>query len=212
MNFRCFSQLLTVSIFIFSVTVNAGDVQRPPLTKHKELDSFVDSSFDLYDKNEYVFNRIDRVGMVTAALVTDPVGFSSQTASGSVDDAVDMVKAQGEVTAANWPQILANTDPVKLLASMDDNTREAFFSRFNQLKDDFDANEMNDSINGVAGEASRLLDGSGKLAKNPPKNPMKIKKYWTALSASKEVLKVMSKEYPSKTAALANTFTAFAGV
>ncbi len=196
--------VLCVCAMVCSTVAYSGgkDVSRPGKTGSSKLDSFVKSSFDLYDKNSALFKRVDDLGILTASMVSDPVGFTAETGSGSVDDAVVTAKSQSSAEVQNWQNFLKGRSVSDVADSLEGNTKTAFLSRIKGISNTFDVNKMGDSATGVGAEAQDLLSSSNELIRDVPKNPLKIKKYMQSLNAAKKVLKKLAVEYPEKVGVL----------
>jgi len=195
--------LLIAALVIFGSAAYAGnDVpNRPSHTGNAKLDSFVQSSFDLYKKNESIFKSIDDIGILSAALITDPVGFGVETGSSSVADAVSVAKSKPKKEFANWPSLLSGRSVSDVAKDLDADSRDVFLSRFKSIGNTYDLNHISDTGN-IADEAQTLLGSANALVRDAPKNPFKVKKYLAALNAAKTVLTKMAVDYPEKASAL----------
>jgi hypothetical protein len=194
--------------FVLSNAAWAGaSVDRPGSTGHAKLDRFVDSSFDLHDQNEYVFHRIDEIGILSAFIVTDPQGFVAATSSGSLSDAVVVAKASSNQKIVNWEKTIQNKSISDVISSVEGDTRRALVARVADIARTYNVKELAQSTGRIATEANTLLSDANRLLRDAPKNPLKVKRYISALNASKKVLKKMVVEYPEKIALITKFFS-----
>ena len=189
-----------IALFFVCACVHAGsgNVSQPGSTGHVKLDRFVGSSFGLYNQNEYVFYRVDEVGLLSAFIAADPQGFVKATASGSLSDAVDMAKASTNSKIRNWERTLSNNSLSKVVSGVSGDTKAGLLARSADIARTYDMKELGSSTKGVGTKAQGLLSDANKLLRDIPKNPLKVKRYLKSLNASKSVLKTMAVEYPDK--------------